>query len=243
MNDIKATLESQLGDAPCLATDTEEMFWLRRNDDRQSMIALANALVSQYRFREAEEEYARSLALKDDDISVLIKLGGTQLTLMKFEESKRSFDAAASLGAPEKSLSIPTGVWHYLRGEYEEAAQCFERSLPCGCETAIAAIYWHTLSCVRAGSEPTLICMYSPDMDVGHHTAYHRAVALFAGDKTVDDVLSEIAGANDLDYVISAYGVFCFKGNDDVSLLKEILTRDPVWPSIAYLCAWSDSKK
>ncbi|MDE7366296.1 MAG: hypothetical protein K2N24_02950 [Lachnospiraceae bacterium] len=40
MNEKKATLESQLYDAPCTIEDTEEMFWLRESDDYQSKISL-----------------------------------------------------------------------------------------------------------------------------------------------------------------------------------------------------------
>ena len=53
----KASLDSQLGNAPCTVEDTEEMFWLRESDDFQSRVALGNALAGQYRFRDAIAAY------------------------------------------------------------------------------------------------------------------------------------------------------------------------------------------
>lgn len=43
-----ASLESQLGNAPCLCEDTEEMFWLRESDDYESRVKLGNLLSGQY---------------------------------------------------------------------------------------------------------------------------------------------------------------------------------------------------
>ena len=37
-----ASLKSQLGREPCLAEDTEEMFWLRESDDYESKTARAS---------------------------------------------------------------------------------------------------------------------------------------------------------------------------------------------------------
>ena len=81
MNNKKATLESQLFNAPCKVEDTEEMFWLREMDDYQSKISLGNALAAQYRFREAITAYLSAERIRNNDPMLYLRLGGAYLTI------------------------------------------------------------------------------------------------------------------------------------------------------------------
>ena len=51
----------------------------------------------------------------------------------------------------------------------------------CDDEMGIAVLYWHTLSAVRTEKAPTLLKYYRPDMAVGHHTAYEKAMRVWSG--------------------------------------------------------------
>ena len=241
-----ASLASQLGDEPCLVEDTEEMFWLRELDDYQSRMALGNALAGQYRFKEAMIAYEGAKKIRRDDWQLYNRLGGASLTLRRFGAAWEHYQACLKLGAPIQAVALQIGVWHYLQGQYRKAAKWFARCLPCGDELAIAAIYWHTLSCYRCGEKPELLSQYHKDMDVGHHTAYRLCVSVFSGETDWRGALEQIRQErSELNIVISLYGLSCYLGligeaEKSASCLRELLEHDALWPCIAYLAAWND---
>lgn len=234
----KASLESQIGSAPCTVEDTEEMFWLREADDYQSKVALGNALAAQYRFRDAIEAYRKALLVRSDDWTAYNRLAGACLTIRQFEEAMDGYSRCLALGVGEKAVAFPLGVWHYLSGDCISAADWFEKCLPCGDELAIAVIYWHTLSCYRTGRELALLSMYHRDMDVGHHTAYRLAVSVFIGETTWEEAAERAEkDASDLNAVIALYGLCGYLNHigqteQSAILLKKLLKRDSCWGSV-----------
>lgn len=244
----RASLASQLGSEPCTPTDTEEIFWLRESDDYCSRVALGDALSAQYRFREAVEAYQNALRIRSDDWHLFSRIAGADLTLRRFDDARAEYLRCLSLGADQKSIAYPLGVWHYLQGNYAEAAVHFGECLPCGDETAIAVIYWHTLSCYRAGLVPVLLKNYRQDMKVGHHTAYQLAVSVFCNELPWEQALRQAEqDENALNAVVALYGLCGYlsslgKKEESTGCLKQLLTRDSVWPCISYLAAWNDHK-
>lgn len=242
----KASLDSQLGNAPCTVEDTEEMFWLRESDDFQSRVALGNALAGQYRFRDAIAAYRSALRIRDDDWMVYSRLAGSYLTIRCFPEARACYEHTLELGADPKTIAFPMGVWHYLKGEYSAAAERFAACLPCGDELAIAVIYWHTLSRYHTGGEAELLSAYRQEMDVGHHTAYRLAVSVFCGNVPWEDAAAKAEqDPNDLNAVITLYGICGYLrtvGQPEKSrvLLHRLLARSSCWPCISYLAAWND---
>ncbi|MPM01893.1 hypothetical protein SDC9_48133 [bioreactor metagenome] len=241
-----ASLESQLGNAACTIEDSEEMFWLRESDDYASRVKLGNFLSGQYRFGESAQEYTDAMKIRSDDPMLHIRLAGTYLTLRRFNEAMDEYRRSLSLGMSEKTAAYPMGVWYYLREDYKTAAEWFEKCLPCGDEMAIAVIYWHTLSCYRAGLDASLLQTYHADMKVGHHTAYCLAVSVFAAGILPEDAATQIESNTDnLNYVISMYGLCGYlehigKQVDAQEYLQKLLARDSIWPCISYLAAWND---
>ena len=60
--------------------------------------------------------------------------------------------------------------------------EVFEGCMPlCDDEMGIAVLYWHTLSAARTEKAPMLLKYYRPDMAVGHHTAYEKAMRVWSG--------------------------------------------------------------
>ena len=239
----KATLESQLYGAICNAYDTEEMFWLRQNDDYQSKVKLGLLLSGQYRFREAIDAFLSAGKLKADDASLYTRLGGAYLTTFHFKESINAYHTALSLGASEKSIAYPLGVWHYLDGDYDTAAKFFPKCLPCEGEMKIAVIYWEILSSLKCGKSPTLVDEYHDDMNLGHHTAYKFAVSVMLGRTDTKAALTSLkAEKDDLNYVVASYGIAEYliateKVEEGKKLMGEVLKRKNVWPCISYLAA------
>ena len=245
---LYASLESQLGNAPCLVEDTEEMFWLRQLDDYASRVTLGNALAAQYRFKEAVTVYSDAAKIRKDDWLLFCRIGGAKLTLRDFDGAFAAYHESLRLGAPAKDNAFSVGVWHYLQGNYATAAQLFATCLPCKAETAIAAIYWHTLSCYRSGCHPTLLDTYSTLQDVGHHQAYLLAVLVFCGQLSWQQAAAQAEQAPPLDAAILFYGIcrhlaFCGKLTESALFLNQALAQKEVWPCISYLAAWADHAK
>lgn len=251
----RASIESQLNNIPCDVEDTEEMFWLRESDDYQSKVKLGNLLAAQYRFKEAAQAYENAASIKSTEPTLFLSLGGSYLTLFKYDEALLAYEKAMSLGASAKALAYPLGILHYLKQDYHKACEYFLQCLPCGGEMKIAIIYWHTLASYLAGTTPTLLDEFTEDMDVGHHTAYKKAVSVFkANAGPVNNALNnknaysandepDCSSDNDLDRAIILYGLSVYYnhiGNNEKSsaALDEALKCDSVWPCVSYLAAY-----
>ena len=247
MNAVKASRASQLGGEVCAAEDTEEMFWLRRNDDAQSRIELARLLAGQFRYRESLPVLEEALALCPGDASIWSRIGSTRLTLLDFDGSLAAFRQSLRCGAREEALSYPLALRDYLLGNYDEAAGRFAKCLPCDGETAVAMICWHTLSRIRGGKTPELLGQYR-ELSPGHHTAYVQALKLFDGAATPSEIEEYLASASDLDFVIAGYGLYRYRAREgqtdgNRTLLGQILSRESVWPCTSALAAWNDAQK
>lgn len=240
----KASLESQIGTAPLEAEDTEEMFWLRQNDDLQSKVTLGNMLSSRYRYREAIDVWSRVVKEHQTETSLYLRIGAAYLTIFDLEESLHAFEKYLDNGGSERDILYPLGIRSYLKGDYEKSAEYFEKMLPCGAEMLIAVIYWHLLCDLRSGGDMAFLHHYDSGMDAGHHGAYKLVVSVLAGEKDIDEALSEISeDTGDLDYCIAGYGLYCIlksRGEDASGLMDKILSRSEVWPSVSYLAAWND---
>lgn len=250
MQEMKyASIDSQLGNAPCLCEDTEEMFWLRESDDYESRVKLGNLLSGQYRFREAIQAYHSAEIIRADDPMLYVRLGGAYLTLRHFDEAKKAYEKSRSLNGNEKTIAYPMGVWHYLQRDYEAASGNFTKVLPCGDEMGIAILYWNSLCCMRGNLPDKLIGTYRDDMSVGHHTAYQSAVEVILGKRTADEALDQAEqDKNDLNAVVTMYGIAVYleyagKTEEARNVKESLLRRESVWPCIPYLAAWNDMRR
>lgn len=244
---LHAGLDSQLLGEPCRVEDTEDMFWLRQSDDYQSRIALGNALVAQYRFKEAIDAYKNALKIRSDDWKLLNRLAGAELTLRRFDEAMARYHRCLELGADKQVIAYPLGIGCYLQKDYEAATSWFENCLPCDDEMAIVVLYWHTLSCYRCNRVPMLLNDYHTDMKVGHHIAYQLAVSVFCGESNWKHAMAQLENeTDDLNYVIALYGLCGYldsigKENDSAKYLTQLLKHDNFWPCVSYLAAWNDA--
>ena len=134
-----ASLKSQMDDDLCEVEDTEEIFWLRESDDYDSKVKLGNALVGQYRYKDAIEAYQSAMQIRSDDKLLYIRIAGAFLTIGQFNNAYGAYFDAIRHGATEKSIAYYIGIWHYLKEEYSAAAECFLKCMPCDDEMASAA--------------------------------------------------------------------------------------------------------
>ena len=114
----------------------------------------------------------------------------------------------------------------------------------------IADVYWLVLSQLRAGkadeAQKTLQQHYRPDMYVGHHTAYEKAMRAAAGFAPMEDMLAELdAEPDDLQFAMTAYGLCVLletHGETEKAdaLREKLLKRDGFWFCFSFLAAHND---
>ena len=239
-----ASLESQLLGRPVSVADSPAVMQARqRCDTAGDLVALGQALSRQLRYREAIDVYSAALALEPDNCRILRLRAGSYLSTLQASAALRDFHRCLELGGEKQDCLYRMGLAQYYAGNYAYASSFLEDCFPlCDEEMGIAVIYWHTLTQVRRGTPPTLLKAYHPGMKVGHHTAYEKAVAVWAGVKDFDELLEELESQrDDLEYGIALYGLIfhpiCQKREE---YLSRLLCRDGFWFSFAYLAAWID---
>lgn len=250
LDDIRASWQSQLLGRTCEIGDSRELVRLREAaKDYEGMIALGDGLSRQLRYREAAEAYSAALDCRPGDIKALRLRAGRYLSTLRCSLAKEDFLLCHERCGLTVDVSYRLGLCCYFEADFEGAAGWFELCYPlCGDEMAVAAIYWHTICCLRLGKAPRLIKHYRAEMNVGHHTAYKAAVSVFAGQAGLEDMLAQLAAeTDDMEYAIVLYGICSIllsEGrHEDYALYMDLLIkRDGFWPCYAYLAAWLDQR-
>ena len=148
----------------------------------------------------------------------------------------------------DPDLKYKKGIGYYYLGLYEE---CMREEAECypffDDEMGVAAIYWHTLAAFRSGKEPVLLNeKYHYGMDVGHHTAYNKALAAAKGILPLGSALKMLSFEHrPLEYSIFSYGIACYlqtigRTEDADEMLKKIVADDRFWITYSYLAAWNE---
>ncbi len=245
--DLHAGPESQLGSAPCAIPDSPEVAALRGAETVEELFALAKALNFQLRYRDALRVYDRILTLEPENALAYRQRAPRFLNTLQPERAIADLLKCRELGGDEADLSYRLGIARYLSGDYAAAMaeedRCFSLVDE---EMGIAAMFWHSMSALRCGSDPKLLRHYRPGMAVGHHTAYEHVMALLSGNLPWSEMEMLLQREeSDLEYAMLAYGSALWlrsSGEEDAaeSLLHSILPRDSFWISYAYIAAWND---
>lgn len=246
-DDIHAACETELRGLPCGIADTALIKKLRAAGDYESYVALGKALSQQLRYREAAQAFTAALAERPDDPAALRLRAGRYLSTLQTEEAYADFEKCLALGGGALDIQYRLGLCDYYARNYRRAMDWFEACLPLADdEMGVAVIYWHTLCAYRSGAPASLLGVYHSGMAVGHHFAYEKAMRVWAGACSVEDMRAELEReAEDLHYTITAYALSLLlrQGGREAegrALLKKVLERDGFWPCYAYLAAWND---
>lgn len=247
-DDIFADKNSQLLGGPCSLKDNEKVTLCRSKlETGEDWLALAEALCTQMRCREAIDAYSKAIELLPDDARGYRGRGGRYLATAQPAKAIKDLMRCEVLQGDPLDLHYRIGLCEYMLGHYNEATHRFSKARPlCGDEMGIAVIYWHTLSCYRNGTDSTMLSQYHDDMNVGHHTAYRNAVRFCTGMTDESEFLESLKDEpDDMEYVIALYG-FCIwlkyqnREADYAYWMKKLLSRDRFWFCFSYLCAWTD---
>ena len=245
--DVHASHESQFRNLPHGLADTDEIRACRAKPRTyETLLELADALCWQLRFREAIDTLTQAVKLEPERMEAYRKRGPKYLDTLQFGRALTDYTRCEQADG----VSIES---RYLMRKYDGAIRAFADSLaiaPQDDDMYIADVYWLVLSQLRAGktdeAQKTLRQHYRPDMYVGHHTAYEKAMRAAAGYASMEDILAELdAEPDDLQYAMTAYGLCVLletHGETEKAdaLREKLLARDGFWFCFSYLAAYTD---
>lgn len=252
--DAHASHESQFQGLPHGLADTDEIRVCRAKPQTyENLLELADALCWQLRFREAIDTLTQAVKLEPERMEAYRKRGPKYLDTLQFERALADYTRCEQADGVSVMSRYRIGMAHYLMWDFDTAIAAFAESLaiaPQDDDMYIAALYWLVLSQLRAGktdeAQKTLRQHYRPDMYVGHHTAYEKAMRAAAGFAQTTDILTELdEEPDDLQYAMTAYGLCVLLGSGQepikADVLREkLLARDGFWFCFSYLAAYAD---
>lgn len=247
-DDIHESADTILKNLPVSIADSPAVSAARAAaNDFDGYIALGNALVRQFRYREAIEAYTAAIDERPTELLPLRLRAARYLTTLQTDKAADNFRKCLELGGEELDIKYRLGLCCYYAKSYSKAMEYFAECEPIAPDSMkIAAIYWHSLSAFRCGAEPSLLEKYHPGMDVGHHIGYEKCSGVFSGSYRLEDMLDELEKTeSDLDFAILAYGLCGYLEHtgrvaESAELSEKLLSRDGFWPCFAYLAAWND---
>ena len=244
--DVHASHESQLQNLPHGLADTDEILTCRAKPQTyETLLELADALCWQLRFREAIDALTQAIALEPERMEAYRKRGPKYLDTLQFEQALTDYTHCEQADGVSVMSRYRIGMAHYLMGKYGDAICAFSDSLaiaPQDDDMYIADVYWLVLSQLRAGkadeAQKTLQQHYRPDMYVGHHTAYEKAMRVAELDAEPDD----------LQFAMTAYGLCVLlethgEAEKADALREKLLKHDGFWFCFSYLAAYHDQTK
>ena len=187
--DVHASHESQFQNLPHGLADTDEIRACRAKPQTyENILELADALCWQLRFREAIDALTQAVKLEPERMEAYRKRGPKYLDTLQFERALADYTRCEQADGVSVMSRYRIGMAQYMLQNYDAATAAFAGSLaivPQDDDMYIADVYWLVLSQLRAGkadeAQKTLQQHYRPDMYVGHHTAYEKAMRVAAG--------------------------------------------------------------
>ena len=254
--DVHASHESQLQNLPHGLADTDEILACRAKPQTyETLLELADALCWQLRFREAIDALTQAVKLEPERMEAYRKRGPKYLDTLQFERALADYTRCEQADGVSVMSRYRIGMAQYMLQNYDAATAAFAGSLaiaPQDDDMYIADVYWLVLSqlCAEKADEAqkTLQQHYRPDMYVGYHTAYEKAMRAAAGYASMD-ILAELdAEPDDLQYAMTAYGLcVLLQAHDEKekadALREKLLKRDGFWFCFSYLAAYHDQTK
>ena len=253
-SDIHASCESQFRGLPHGLADTPEIAACRAEPENyEGLLSLADALCWQLRFREAIDALTRAIALAPERIEAYRKRGPKYLDTLQFGAALDDYTRCERADGVSVESRYRVGMAQYMLQNYDAATAAFAGSLaivPQDDDMYIADVYWLVLSQLRAEkadeAQKTLKQHYRPDLYVGRHTSYEKAMRVAAGFAPMEDMLAELdAEEDDLQFAMTAYGLcVLLETHGEIekadALREKLLARDGFWFCFSYLAAYSD---
>lgn len=218
--------------------------------DRQSLLALGDALAFQMRYNEALRYYEQARDAFPDDYSCHRKCGARYMSVLNIDAAEREFLWCLNRTDDKLDINYRLALCAYFRGDFAKArdgfSACYALCRENG-EMYIAVLYWHIQCLVRLREslKPALNYYYD-GLDGGHHVGYMQTVKLFLCEEP--DAAYEIDCEDELNLSIYRYGYYAYllyKGlaYEAVCELEAMLKLNTYFSSFAYLGAFSEKAR
>lgn len=248
--------DSQIYGTPHNVADTEEISALRKKiadgDDYDTLMALADKLGFQLRYREAIECYHRALVLRPGDFDARRKRAPRLFSTQQLDRALADYDHCDKAKPEDPEILYRLGITQYALGRDFEAehtlARC-ARGFANNPEMLVAASYWFALANTRTRSGETLWRDFDFSSAIGHHTGYRDALAVLCETAGAEETYRRWKDDDDtLNAGIVLYGLsryFRRKGDDDRAdlLLRETLALEEYWAGFACAAAWAEKER
>lgn len=223
--------------------------YLKNPNDKNTLIALGDALSFQMRYNEALKYYRKAVELYPDDYCAHRKCAIRYMSVLNIDAARREFEWCDIRTDDKLDIKYRLALCAYYDGNYKEARKilidCYPLAENNG-EMYIAVLYWHLQCLVRLGMNISEALKYFyADLDGGHHIGYMQTVRLFLTD---DIRAGDIIDRNDeLNSSIYLYGLYAYhlrNGRLDEAFrtFDKMLGLDTYFSSFAYIGAYCEKR-
>ena len=254
ISDIHSTAERELFcfDKSLSVADDENVRAKRAElvlGDRQSLLALGDALAFQMRYNEALEYYEKARSAFPDDYDCHRRCGARYLSVLNIDAAEREVLWCLSRTDDKLDILYRLALCAYYKGDYAKARdgffECYALCESNG-EMYVAVLYWHIQCLVRLDEDinPAL-GRYTEELDGGHHVGYMRTVKLFLHDgaSNADTICEDELNLSIYRYGYYAYLLYKGQKQDAVRELEGVLGLNTYFSSFAYLGAFSEKAR
>ena len=150
------------------------------------------------------------------------------------------------LGNDKFNIYYHQGLAYYVKGEFEKALpgylQCIDVSD--NDDLLVATSYWLYMTYHRLGmqAEATeLLANISEEMEIVENAVYGDLLLLFKGDKTVEDLLTQVSNSEGVTNPTAMYGIgnYYFQIGDSEKALEiwQQVLKNKSWDAFGYIAA------
>lgn len=218
----------------------------KNKGDKDSLIALGNALCHQMRYNDAKVFFDRAVQLYPEDYTAHRRRAFCHMAILDIAVAEKEFLYCASFCDDVLDVQYRLACCKYYKGEYKEAMRLFEDCYRlCGTngEMFVAIIYWDILCRVRLKlNVDDAVARYDKNIDAGHHIGYMAVIDLFLND---DLSISEELKNDELHLSIYYYGLSCYYESKRQSVkaseaFEKAKALNTYFSSFAYLGLYSE---
>lgn len=214
-----------------------------KGESTNSLLDLATALCSEFRYREAIDCALKALEYEPNSYRAKRILAMRYLSTGDVDKSLDVFLDLEKRGYDLLDINYRISLCHFYKGDYVSAKTALEKTLTLSedsPEMYIATLYWYVFCLLHLGEDITTATALYRDDKISHHVGYDLAVRLFI-DKTPEEQ-EDVSKRNDLTrimYLFGLYHFYLYKGG--TAKAKDTLSRtlacDAYWPSFSGLGA------
>ncbi|MCI8733784.1 MAG: ATP-dependent sacrificial sulfur transferase LarE [Clostridia bacterium] len=254
ISDIHSTAQRELCRRPDIPVQDDGSVRSRRAElnekDKDSLLALGDALAYQMRYNEALEYYGKARNAFPNDYECHRKCGARYLSVLDISSAQREFLWCLKRTDDELDIRYRLALCAYYSGDYDTALLRFEECYALcknNGEMYVAVLYWHIQCLVRLGrSVKPALERCCDRLDCGHHIGYMQTVRLFmSGEENIESVIENDDELNLSIYRYGYYAYLLYNGRKDEAAreLDAVLELNTYFSSFAYLGAYAEKQR